>query len=98
MKCTRASPASDLWSLGVIIFMLVTGGFSPFYSRNQLKMQKKILRGNYNIEHEQFSGVSREAKDMVRALMIVEPGKRMTGQECEEHRSVRNEKMATIHV
>ena len=81
----RASPASDLWSLGVIIFMLVTGGFSPFYSRNNLKMQKKILRGNYNIEHEQFKAVSREAKDMVRAIIVVEPGKRITAKSCEDH-------------
>merc|ERR1711892_1292032 len=85
MKCTRASAASDMWSLGVIIFMLVTGGFSPFYSRNQLKMQKKILRGNYNIEQDQFARVSREEKDMVRALIVVEPSKRMTGKESENH-------------
>ena len=85
MKCTRASAASDMWSLGVIIFMLVTGGFSPFYSRNQLKMQKKILRGNYNIEQDQFARVSREAKDIVRALIVVEPSKRMSGKESENH-------------
>ena len=85
MKCTQASPASDLWSLGVIIFMLVTGGFSPFYSRNNLKMQKKILRGNYNIENEQFKDVSRAAKDMVRAILVVEPDKRITAKSCEDH-------------
>ena len=30
MKCTRASAFSDLWSLGVVIFMLVTGGCWSF--------------------------------------------------------------------
>ena len=42
MKCTRASPLSDLWSLGVIVFMLVTGGFSPFFSHNEYKMQVNL--------------------------------------------------------
>jgi len=86
MKCTRASPASDMWSLGVIIFMMVTGGFSPFYSHKQLKMQRKILRGNYNIEHQQFASVSREAKDIVRALLVVVPSNRMTTVECHDHK------------
>ena len=26
-------------NMKVVIFMLITGGFSPFYSRNQYKMQ-----------------------------------------------------------
>ena len=30
-----------------------------------LVFQRKILRGNYNIEHEAFSGISRQAKDLV---------------------------------
>jgi len=85
MKCTRASAFSDLWSLGVVIFMLVTGGFSPFYSRNQYKMQRKILRGNYNIEHESFSGVSRQAKDLVRALLVVDPSLRLSAKQCLTH-------------
>lgn len=85
MKCTRASTLTDLWSLGVVVFMLVTGGFSPFYSRNQYKMQRKILRGNYNIEHESFSGVSRQAKDLVRALLVVDPAARPTALQCLAH-------------
>jgi len=85
MKCTRASPFSDIWSLGVVIFMLITGGFSPFYSHNQYKMQRKILRGNYNIEHEAFSGISRQAKDLVRSLLVVDPAGRLSARQCLDH-------------
>ena len=53
MRCTTASTASDMWSIGVIIFMMVTGGYSPFYSRNKYKMQRRTLRGNYDIEQFQ---------------------------------------------
>ena len=82
LKCTNASRASDLWSLGVVIFMLITGGSSLFYSRNKIKMQKRTLNGNYNIEDALYAGVSKDGKALVRALLVVEPGERLTGQQC----------------
>ena len=84
MRCTMASTASDMWSVGVVVFMLVTGGHSPFYSRNKYKMQRHALRGNYNIE--QFPGVSRDAKDIVRGLIMVSPDRRLTAVECLNHK------------
>ena len=45
LACRGATTASDLWSIGVIIFMMVTGGYSPFYSSKQYKMQRMILKG-----------------------------------------------------
>ena len=69
----------------MIIFMLITGGSSPFYSSNKMRMQKRILNGNYNIEDVQHAGVSRNGKDLVRALLVVEQGDRLTGQQCREH-------------
>ena len=39
-----------MWSTGVIVFMLVTGGASPFYSRNKYKLARRSVRGNYDIE------------------------------------------------
>ena len=33
IECGYASHKSDLWSLGVIVYMLTTGGVSPFYCR-----------------------------------------------------------------
>jgi len=82
MRCTTASTASDMWSIGVIIFMMVTGGYSPFYSRNKYKMQRRTLRGNYDIEQFQ---VSKSAKEIIRYLLIVAPEKRMSASECLLH-------------
>ena len=45
LACRGATKASDLWSIGVIIFMMVTGGYSPFYSSKTYKMQRMILKG-----------------------------------------------------
>ena len=75
----------------MIIFMLVTGGFSPFYSRNQIKMQKRILRGNFDIEGSEFGRVSKEAKDLVRGLLVVDPTRRKKLEMCEKHAWVAGE-------
>ena len=32
MNCRVAGPASDMWSVGVVTYMLLAGGKSPFYS------------------------------------------------------------------
>ena len=32
MNCRVAGTSSDMWSLGVVTFMLLSGGKSPFYS------------------------------------------------------------------
>ena len=61
-----------MWSTGVIVFMLVTGGASPFYSRNKYKLARRSVRGHYDIE--QFgSAVSASAsKSSIRRFVITE--------------------------
>ena len=36
MRCSTAGAEADMWSTGVVVFMVVTGGYSPFYSRNKV--------------------------------------------------------------
>jgi len=83
MSCRGTNTAADMWSIGVIIFMMVTGGYSPFYSSNRYKMQRRILKGNYDIER--FGEVSRQAKDLVRSLLAVSPASRLTAADCLDH-------------
>lgn len=83
MKCVSAGSGSDMWSIGVIVFMMVTGGYSPFYSSNRYKMQRNALRGNYDIE--QFTNVTREAKDVIRKLLVVNYDDRLSADQCLQH-------------
>ena len=39
------SETNETQNMKVVIFMLITGGFSPFYSRNQYKMQVNHIFG-----------------------------------------------------
>ncbi len=54
MKCSHASPSSDLWSVGVVLYMMLSGGVSPFWAGSEYRTQRKIMRGIYDLEHPNF--------------------------------------------
>ena len=41
LTCENVGKPSDIWSVGVIIYMLVTGGVSPFYAGSRLRTMKR---------------------------------------------------------
>ena len=75
----------DLWSIGVIVYILLCG-FPPFYGDNDAQMFKRIKAGQYKFLAPYWDQISAEAKDFVRNLLIVDPKKRMTAAEALNHR------------
>ena len=43
MNCRVAGPASDMWSVGVVTYMLLAGGKSPFYSGSRSDKKDLLL-------------------------------------------------------
>jgi len=71
----------DIWSLGVIIYILLCG-FPPFYSLQGLPispgMKKRIRLGQYEFPEPEWAEVSNEAKDLIRGCLKTNPEERLT--------------------
>ncbi|XP_023810908.1 MAP kinase-activated protein kinase 2 isoform X2 [Oryzias latipes] len=71
----------DMWSLGVIMYILLCG-FPPFYSNTGQAispgMKRRIRMGQYEFPKPEWSEVSQEAKDLIHQLLKTDPSERMT--------------------
>lgn len=74
----------DIWSLGVIMYILLCG-YPPFYSNHGQSispgMKKRIRQGQYEFPSAEWSRVSNDAKELIRQMLKTEPDKRATIQE-----------------
>ncbi|XP_053577082.1 MAP kinase-activated protein kinase 3 [Bombina bombina] len=71
----------DMWSLGVIMYILLCG-YPPFYSNTGQAispgMKKRIRMGQYEFPAPEWNDVSEEAKQMIQFLLRTDPTERMT--------------------
>jgi len=79
----------DMWSLGVIAYILLCG-YPPFYDSNQAQLFKKIRKGQYQFEPEFWDQVSDDAKDLVKGLLLVDVASRFTVEDVLKHPWVQN--------
>ena len=71
---------SDMWSLGVIVYILL-GGYPPFMDKNQRDLFRKIRKGQYEFHKEYWGQVSEDAKGLIRSLLTVSASKRYTASD-----------------
>jgi len=85
MDCKFASTASDMWGVGSIAYLLISGGVSPFWAGNRYRTMAKTLSCDYTFELSNFEKISDEAKDFVSKLLLLQPQERFTALECLSH-------------
>ncbi|XP_039296993.1 serine/threonine-protein kinase Nek4 isoform X2 [Nilaparvata lugens] len=88
--------AADMWSLGVTVYVLLTG-FSPFGGETDQETFLNISRAQLDFPDELFDDVSQHAKDFIAKLLKRNPKDRMTAKQCLNHPWLANNKTSRRH-
>ncbi|XP_074165310.1 serine/threonine-protein kinase MARK1 isoform X9 [Sminthopsis crassicaudata] len=72
-------PEVDVWSLGVILYTLVSGSL-PFDGQNLKELRERVLRGKYRIPFY----MSTDCENLLKKLLVLNPIKRGSLESCKE--------------
>ncbi|EXC12960.1 Calcium-dependent protein kinase 2 [Morus notabilis] len=78
--CRRYGPEADIWSAGVIVYILLRG-VPPFWAENEHDIFEEVLHGDLDFSSDPWPSVSDSAKDLVKKMLHRDPKKRPTAHE-----------------
>ena len=77
MKC-------DMWSMGVIVFILL-GGYPPFHGSNPRAIFEQTVSGQFSFDPDYWGGISQSVKDMICSLLDLDPARRASSDAILSH-------------
>ncbi|XP_057476316.1 calcium-dependent protein kinase 1-like [Actinidia eriantha] len=76
----RYGPEADVWSAGVIVYILLSG-VPPFWAETEQGIFEQVLHGDLDFSSDPWPSISEGAKDLVRRMLVRDPRKRLTAHE-----------------
>ncbi|KAG9445242.1 hypothetical protein H6P81_016582 [Aristolochia fimbriata] len=76
----RYGPEADVWSAGVIIYILLSG-VPPFWGETEHMIFDNVLKGDLDFSQDPWPSISESAKDLVRRMLVRDPTKRLTAHQ-----------------
>ncbi|OIW21924.1 hypothetical protein TanjilG_14772 [Lupinus angustifolius] len=86
-------PEVDIWSAGVILYILLCG-VPPFWAETEQGVAQAIIRSVVDFKRDPWPKVSDNAKDLVKKMLNPDPKRRLTAQEVLDHPWIQNAKKA----
>ncbi|KAL3617497.1 Calcium-dependent protein kinase 13 [Castilleja foliolosa] len=87
-------PEIDIWSAGVILYILLCG-VPPFWAESEQGVAQAIIRGKIDFEREPWPSISESAKSLVRQMLEPDIKLRLTAKQVLEHTWLQNAKKAS---
>ncbi|CAO2822208.1 unnamed protein product [Amaranthus hypochondriacus] len=82
-------PEVDIWSAGVILYILLCG-VPPFWAETEQGVAQAIIRSVIDFKRDPWPRVSDNAKDLVRKMLDPDPACRLTAQQVLDHPWLQN--------
>ncbi|KAF2288523.1 hypothetical protein P3X46_008793 [Hevea brasiliensis] len=86
-------PEIDIWSAGVILYILLCG-VPPFWAESEQGVAQAILRGIIDFKRDPWPNISESAKSLVKQMLEPDPKLRLTAKQVLEHPWLQNAKKA----
>ncbi|XP_031271941.1 calcium-dependent protein kinase 7-like [Pistacia vera] len=86
-------PEIDVWSAGVILYILLCG-VPPFWAETEQGVAQAIIRSVIDFKRDPWPKVSDNAKDLVKKMLNPDPKERLTAEQVLEHTWIQNAKKA----
>jgi len=80
----RVQPGSDMWSVAVIMFILLSG-VSPYYHEKESDVSFTVEKVRYDMTIPAFEKISQEAKNFIKDIFKRAPEMRMTAEAALNH-------------
>ncbi|XP_007253284.3 serine/threonine-protein kinase SIK1 isoform X3 [Astyanax mexicanus] len=74
-------PQLDIWSLGVVLYVLVCGSL-PFDGESLPALRQRVTEGRFRIPFF----MSEDCENLIRKMLVVDPAKRITVAQIKQHR------------
>eukprot|EP00010_Vexillifera_abyssalis_P007815 CAMPEP_0201544394 /NCGR_PEP_ID=MMETSP0173_2-20130828/1000_1 /ASSEMBLY_ACC=CAM_ASM_000268 /TAXON_ID=218659 /ORGANISM="Vexillifera sp., Strain DIVA3 564/2" /LENGTH=739 /DNA_ID=CAMNT_0047952489 /DNA_START=9 /DNA_END=2228 /DNA_ORIENTATION=+ len=87
----------DMWSVGVIVYILLSGRM-PFFGKKMQDLAERIITGKYAFPEERWSHISKSAKAFVSALLQTDPSVRLTPKQAYMHPFLRTQSPSTVQL
>ncbi|CAE7334779.1 CPK2 [Symbiodinium sp. CCMP2456] len=78
------SAACDMWSCGVILYILLSGQ-QPFYGSTPREVRKQVKLGKFAMDGSIWRGITADAKDLIQNLLVRDPAQRITAAQALKH-------------